>query len=268
MARQISRKTVLRSVVSIGLLLFLVYQEFMFTIIGDTFYAFDNERLDLSIIPFALVGGLYGYVVSFICFLVIFIIKLFTDGYMAHVLAIYMLGGFSMAMAAQYRRFRTIPRTIFTFVISIVSVSLVAAMNEMVRQSDFTYNVGMLERYLTGYSFSLFITCLVLFLFFRFAPDTVKSCFPIGIGYTREYVSNLLLQNQLKKTRLSVKITLLTGILAVVMGASAALFANILIVFLTHSHCVKQRRRAVNMHLRRNLYKLAAPAFRPHLYCA
>ena len=217
-----------RALAGTFIMLLLVHQMFMFVIVGNTSFAFDNNLLDLSLIPFLLVGGLYGYVISFICFLTVFIAKLITDGYTAHILAIYMMGGFVMSMASEYRMFRTKKRTVITFFITTFLVSLVAAMNEMVRNRDYVYRTGLFESYVAGYSFAIFVTCVSLYLFLNYAPDRIKSCFPLGIVYTREYVENLLLQEKLKKTRLSVKITVLTTLLALIMGISAGFYANLL----------------------------------------
>ena len=65
-------KKIIGYILNLFVLIVLIRYAVRFTIVGDTSFAFNERMMDLSIIPFALIGGLYGYVVSFIFFLCIF----------------------------------------------------------------------------------------------------------------------------------------------------------------------------------------------------
>ena len=197
---------------------------------GQRILLFNKEWLDITIMMFALIGGLYGYVIGLIYFLLIFFSKLFIDGSNAYMMAVYLVAIYVVSMFAQYRWYRTVWKTIWATIIGNTLISAISIACEMIQRRTLELLTGeALLSHSVSVAFGMTMTSLVLFLFFNFAPDSVKSIFPLGVGYTRAYIRNLLLQSTLRKTRLSIKITSIIVAVAALLGGFAGVFANYLL---------------------------------------
>ncbi|WP_196808761.1 response regulator [Butyrivibrio sp. AC2005] len=191
---------------------------------------YHNLRFNMATLSFIFMGALFGYFLALNAYQLLFIVALFLRGEDAYLLTPFMLASFMFSMFSQYRWFRTRIRTILAFFISYFVLLFFEFLNiEVMIKYDF--NSGQFFKmisHLTDPAISCFLGCLSLYLFFNYAPDFIKGIFPLGYLYTREYVENLIFQNAIKKTRLSVKITAIAISEAIVLGAFSIFYTRIL----------------------------------------
>ena len=191
---------------------------------------YHNLRFNMATLSFIFMGALFGYFLALNAYQLLFIVALFLRGEDAYLLTPFMLATFMFSVFSQYRWFRTRIRTILAFFISYFVLLFFEFLNiEVMIKYDF--NSGQFLKmisHLTDPAISCFLGCLSLYLFFNYAPDFIKGIFPLGYLYTREYVENLIFQNAIKKTRLSVKITTIAILEAIVLGAFSIFYTRIL----------------------------------------
>ncbi|WP_408069594.1 response regulator [Butyrivibrio sp. JL13D10] len=223
-----------------------LYVLILFSLIGLMFYVYFSPgflilhhyglMFNFSYIPFIAIAALYGYYLALNAYLILFITAIFVDGDNTYLLTAYMALLFLYSMFSQYRWFRSKIKTVLAFVISyLVSLFFEFFNHDMILAYDFTS--GSFDKFFNHAStpmHSCILSCIFFYLFFNHAPDFVKRIFPLGYMYTREYVENLLFQNSLKKTKLSIKITSIIIIEALLLGSFSIVFINILFPDLRH----------------------------------
>ncbi len=207
-------------------------------------YFLDNymfvHRLGLDInfryLPFILIGSLFGYFLALNAYLVLFITAVFLNSMDAFLLTPYMIVIFLYSIFSQYRWFRTKEKTISAFICSyLVCLIFESLNNEYMIKYDFEMGrINTILNHTTGPLFSCLVGCFFLYIFFNHAPDFIKGIFPLGYMYTREYVENLILQNSIKKTRISTKISTLIIIETVLLSVFSIIFISILFPDLRH----------------------------------
>lgn len=187
---------------------------------------FGDYSIAVSYIPFLFIAGLYGYLVSMIAFLGIFLYIMITSMGGAFYLSVYLSGIFAYSLFAQYFWFKSKKKTVLlTFITALISGVMGTLCFTAVANSR--YEITIYTNFLIYFFGAITATTFVsgvLFFFLNYAPDSVKAFFPIGYGYTKEYQANFMLKNYHKKTRLSVKITAIIIAVELLLGISVAWF--------------------------------------------
>ena len=187
---------------------------------------------DISAIPFIIFSALYGYFYSLNLYLALFITALILNADRAYLMTPFMIAMFLYSMFSQYRWFRTKTKTVLAFLTGFASMLLINGVcgnyianrrfGESVVKSIFIFHnaLDILE--------SNIICCVALYLFFNKFPDIIKCIFPLGYGYTREYVEDLVFQKSVRKNQLSVRITFIIILEALLLCAFSILFVDLL----------------------------------------
>ncbi len=187
---------------------------------------------DISAIPFIIFSALYGYLYSLNLYLALFITALILNADRAYLMTPFMIAMFLYSMFSQYRWFRTKTKTVLAFLTGFASMLLINGVcgnyianrrfGESVVKSIFIFHnaLDILE--------SNIICCVALYLFFNKFPDIIKCIFPLGYGYTREYVEDLVFQKSVRKNQLSVRITFIIILEALLLCAFSILFVDLL----------------------------------------
>ncbi|WP_051656807.1 response regulator [Butyrivibrio sp. AE3004] len=193
-------------------------------------------NIDLTYVPFMLIGGLFGYFLSLNAYLFLFLIAVCLSSMDAYLLTPYMVITYVFSMFSQYRWFRTRGKTVSSLLYSYFICLFFEALNKdyMIKYDFEISHISALLRHVSVPIYSCLVGCLFFYLFFNYAPDILKAIFPLGYMYTREYVQNLLFQNSLKKTRLSIKITFIIIVEAMLLGFFSIAFIRILFPDLRH----------------------------------
>ena len=189
----------------------------------------------LSLTPFMLFGGLYGYFISFIIFLALFITRMALNMEDAYMMAVYLAGMYLYSMMGQYRWFRMRSKALAGCLATaaLTAVLRFICANAFAEYRLIGFSADIIIKELINASANAALSGLVLYLFFNHATDGMKECFPIGVGYTGAYIKDLLLQNSLRKTRLSRKITFIIIGLIVILGIFGSIFSKILLSDMT-----------------------------------
>ncbi len=180
----------------------------------------------VGFIPFLLIAGLYGYFLSMLSFLAIFIAIMALKMEGAFYLSIYLASILVYSLFAQYYWFKS---KIKTLILSIITTAISTIMSNLcfVAVATSTYGPEILSSfsfYFIGSLVSTGIVSIFLYWFFNHAPDSIKSVFPISYGYTDEYQNNAELITYNKKTKLSIKITAIIVGVELILGVSVAWF--------------------------------------------
>ncbi len=178
------------------------------------------------ILPFLLLGGLYGYMISLIIFLISFIVSLATDMDNAYKMTIYLVAAICFSIFGQYYWFGTKKKTalsaLFTLLITSFTELLCLTLVELSQ-----YAVGqMLEFrfYFVREALCIFVTAFFFHFYYVKTPDSWKYPFPIAIAYTGYYQNDKEIKRQLRKTKVSFKITFIIIAVELLLGIFVAIF--------------------------------------------
>ncbi|SFC19495.1 response regulator [Butyrivibrio sp. YAB3001] len=204
------------------------------------FFALNGSKLNYSsngtvyvtffIFPFLVLGALYGYYVSMISFVIAFVIVLITDMQSSYNMAIFMVAALSFSLFSQYSFFMTKKKT---FIAAIAALILTSAIEYLcftvIRKNEYNLSeVFDYVHYFTRDALIVFGTAALIYLFMTKAPDIVKTIFPLGAVYTKAFQENKEYQRNIRKTRLSMKITLIIVGVELVLGIAVGLFMMVL----------------------------------------
>ncbi len=186
--------------------------------------------ISFFILPFLLLGGFYGYLVSLIVFLASFILCLFLDMDSAYKMTIYLVACLCFSLLAQYRWFATVKKTLlgaiftlcFTSIIELVCLTLIVSNEYEIEQ------IMNIRHYIFRDVLVIFLTALFFHFFFTKTPDAFKHPFPNGVPYTSFYQTDSDFRRGLRKTRVSIKITAIIFGVELILGISVALFMVVL----------------------------------------
>ncbi len=216
-----------------GVCVFLILIQWMVRVAlpGTDFRHGEGFWNKLMLLPFILFGGLYGYFISFLVFLALFVTDMFMELKDSYIMSVYLAGMFIFSMMGQYRWFRQKRKTLLGTLIGIFILTWIGFFcRDVFASYDFDgikmQSLGSHFVYAVG---NVLIPGLFFYLFYNYMPDGVKEIFPLGVAYTKKYVSDLLLQNELKKTRVSRKITVIIVGIVISLGVAGSAFSQILL---------------------------------------
>ncbi|SDB05465.1 Signal transduction histidine kinase [Pseudobutyrivibrio sp. YE44] len=211
---------------------------------GDYFTNSGTEVVaGFYLLPTLLLAGLYGYLVSFFIFLVGFIITLCVNMNNAYSMVIYMAAILCFSLCSQDLYFKKLWKTIVTCTITFIFItfnnflcfSAVANMNYKLH-NYFSTNFYTYKEIIAIYG-----TGLLLYLFFNYAPDKWKYCFPLGVVYLKDNPGVNDIWRKLRKTRVSVKITATIILVEIVLGIGVAVFMMVLFPDIKKVFTTRQR---------------------------
>lgn len=178
-----------------------------------------------SILPFLLIGGLYGYLISSIVFSIAFVCSLVYNMDNAYKMAIYLVPMLCFSFFGQYLWFRTVKKTILSAFFTLVLTALVELLCiSLVAQNSYAPGQLMnLWKYLLREVIVIFGTAFLFYLYYSKTRDFWKYPFPVGVAYTGYYQEEEV-RKQLRKTKVSYKITAIIIAVEVLLGIFVAFF--------------------------------------------
>ena len=182
------------------------------------------------IAPFLWLGALYGYLLSMISFVITFFTIAFLQPSHAYYLSTCLVAIICFSLFAQYFWFNKPFKALFACIITVFCVGMMDTLCLTVvaaEQYDASVVFDGLKHTATD-AITIIVIGGLLHVFFTFTPDDIKGIFPIGYGYTKKYQNNEQLQRNLRKTRVSVKITAIIIGVELILGISVAGFMAIL----------------------------------------
>lgn len=224
-------KKILQRLVGVCVFLVLIQWMVRVSLPGKDFRMGESFWNRMMLLPFILFGGLYGYFISFLVFLALFISDMFMELKDSYIMSVYLTGMFIFSMMGQYRWFRQKRKTLLGTLIGIFILTWIGFFcRDVFASYDFDgikmQSLGSHFAYAVG---NVLVPALLFYLFYNYMPDGVKEIFPIGTAYTKRYISDLLLQNELKKTRVSRKITVIIVGIVMILGIAGSAFSQILL---------------------------------------
>ncbi|MBR1622555.1 MAG: hybrid sensor histidine kinase/response regulator, partial [Pseudobutyrivibrio sp.] len=163
-----------------------------------------------------------------------FVITFFTIAFLqpshAYYLSTCLVAIICFSLFAQYFWFNKPFKALFACIITVFCVGMMDTLCLTViaaEQYDASVVFDGLKHTATD-AITIIVIGGLLHVFFTFTPDDIKGIFPIGYGYTKKYQNNEQLQRNLRKTRVSVKITAIIIGVELILGISVAGFMAIL----------------------------------------
>ncbi len=178
------------------------------------------------LLPFLLMGGLYGYLYSMIAFAISFGCTLVFETSEAYIMSVYLVATLCFSLFSQYHFFKTWKKTLIAAAATLFMTSIIEmCCFLLVINNDYRIaviaNIGV---YMVREVILIFGTAFLLYLYFQKTPDRFKVVFPLGIAYTKAFLDDSDIQKQIRKTRISVKITIMIISLEVILGIAVAVF--------------------------------------------
>lgn len=176
--------------------------------------------------PFLLMGGLYGYLCSMIAFAISFGCALVFETSKAYIMSVYLVATLCFSLFSQYHFFKTWKKTLIAaaatlFITSIIEMCCFLLVINNDYRIAVIANIGV---YMVREVILIFGTAFLLYLYFQKTPDRFKVVFPLGIAYTKAFLDDSDIQKQIRKTRISVKITIMIISLEVILGIAVSVF--------------------------------------------
>lgn len=179
-----------------------------------------------AVMPYLILGGLYGYFVSLISFLIMFIYVLIADSDNVYKMSINLAVLLCFSLAGQYRMFSTWIKTAITAAATLLITTFMQFFTIVVVDGkQYTLDAyPLFMKYFFRGIVVAFLTAFLLHFYFTKAPDNLKYPFPVSVTYTSFYYSDIELQTGFKKTKVSIKITAIIILLEIILGIFVAIF--------------------------------------------
>lgn len=186
--------------------------------------------MSFSIVPFLLIGALYGYFISLISFTVSFIVSLVYNTNNAYMMSIYLVPVICFSIFSQYYYFKTRKKTFVAALITLLLTSFIEVLCiSILKASEYTFvKILDLGVYLLRDIVAIFAIAFLLHYFFLKAPDTCKILFPLGLLYTKKFSDNSDLARGIRKTKVSMKLTVIIITVEFLLGLFVAIFLIVL----------------------------------------
>lgn len=183
-----------------------------------------------AIIPFLLTGALYGYFISLISFTVAFVISLLYNTDQAYMMSIFLVDVICFSMFSQYYYFKNKKKTIIATAVTLFFNSFIEMMCfSVVSESEYSFSkLWDIRFYILSDILAVCLTSLVIYLFFTKGPDICKCLFPLGMIYTKAFKVDEQMLRGIRKTKVSMKLTVMTILLEVLLGVFVAIFLVVL----------------------------------------
>ena len=185
--------------------------------------------ITIFILPYLLVGALYGYLISSLIFVIAFISTLTYNMDVAYNMSIYLVAALCFSFFGQYLWFKNIVKTILAALITLSMVAFLETLCLSVIYSN-SYSVDKLKDFgyfFTCESFVVVITALFFYMYYSKTSEIMKYPFPIAVAYTSYYQEEDV-KRRLRKTKVSYKITTIIILVELLLGFFVAVFMMVL----------------------------------------
>ncbi|MCR5558445.1 MAG: hybrid sensor histidine kinase/response regulator, partial [Butyrivibrio sp.] len=182
------------------------------------------------ILPYLLLGGLYGYLFSLMIFLIAFIVSLVNNTDDAYKMAIYLVVTICFSLFGQYFWFETKKKTALCAFITLVLTSAMELLClTLIEISEYGLEQIMNYRYyFVRDALVIFVTAFLYHFYLVLTPDFCKYPFPVAVDYTGYYQKDKELKRSLRKTKVSYKITTIIIAVELLLGIFVAIFMVVL----------------------------------------
>jgi len=183
-----------------------------------------------AIIPFLLTGALYGYFISLISFTAAFIISLIYTTDTAYMMSIYLTDVICFSIFSQYSFFATKKKTVIAATVTLFVNSFIELMcYSVIRVSEYSFSkIWDIRWYILSDITVIFFVSFMLHLFFTKAPDICKYPFPLGFHYTKSCHDDEAMTRFVRRTKVSIKLTLLIILVEFLLSIFVAAFMVVL----------------------------------------
>nr|WP_297707010.1 response regulator [uncultured Butyrivibrio sp.] len=182
------------------------------------------------ILPYLIIGGFYGYLISSIVFLISFICTLVVNMNDAYKMPIYLVAALCFSVFGQYLWFGTIKKTALAALFTLIATSFTELLCLSVLETN-EYTLSQIIQagtYFYRDACVIIVTSFLFHFYFTKTPDSWKYPFPIAVAYTGYYQNDKELSKRLRKTKVSVKITAIIIGVELLLGVSVAIFMVVL----------------------------------------
>ncbi len=176
--------------------------------------------------PFLMLAALYGYLISYISFVIAFIIFYVTNMSETYFMAVQLVAVTCFSLFSQYSFFKTKKNTAIAAVCTLLVTDIIEFVCFSIIQAD-NYDMSVLTiifSYIPNEFMLMFLMAFMIYWFMNKTPDSIKTIFPLGRMYTKEYENNKELQRGVRKTRVSIKITVIIISIELILGFCVAFF--------------------------------------------
>ena len=177
------------------------------------------------------IAGFYGYLLSLIPFFGTFVTLLFMNTELAYCSIVYLVAILCFSLFSQYFWFNSIKKTLIACTVTMLLVGFTENLCITVLAADnysFEGTIISLCVFFIRNVLVIFASGVFMYLYFTKLPDVFKLPFPIALAYTKGYQENYVLKRQLRKTKISVKITAIIIIVELILGFSVGIFMIVL----------------------------------------
>ena len=182
------------------------------------------------ILPYLILGGLYGYLISMIVFLIAFIASLIFNTNDAYKMSIYLVSTLCFSLFSQYFWFATKKKTALAALFTLIITSFTELLCLSVIETN-EYALEQMKNLRLYFCRDVCVIFAAAFLFYVYltkTPDSWKYPFPLAVGYTGFYQNDKEFSKHLRKTKVSYKITAIIILLELLLGVFVALFMVVL----------------------------------------
>ncbi len=182
--------------------------------------------LAFFILPYLVLGALYGYLISLVVFMFSFIVTFIYDMDDAYKMVINLMATICFSLFGQYFWFATKKKTFLAALITLAITSLMELLCLSLLVSN-EYELSKMVYY--GHYFArdalcIFASAFIYHCYVKYTPDYCKFPFPVAVGYTGFYQKDKEFSRSLRKTKVSYKITAIIIFVELILGISVAVF--------------------------------------------
>ncbi len=186
--------------------------------------------ISFFILPYLLLGGLYGYLVCLIVFMIAFIITLIYDMNSAYKMSIFLVTTLCFSLMGQYHMFASKLKTAACAFITLICTSTMELLClTLIAENDYQFEqIIDFGNYLLRDALIIFFMAFFFHFYFTKAPDVCKYPYPIAVAYTGFYENDKDFKRSLRKTRVSIKIAFIIFGVELILGIFVAIFMVVL----------------------------------------
>lgn len=178
------------------------------------------------LVPFMLLGALYGYVISLISFAITFIFTLVYDMESAYMSAIFLVAAMCFALFSQFFWFQTKKKTFVAALITMVATAVIEFMClSVIRTANYGVSVrGQFFDYLRRENTTILFLAFLIHFYVTKAPDIWKVPYYMVRRYTKAFQNNEQLKRRLRVTKVGAKINVIIIGIELIMGVYFSVF--------------------------------------------
>ena len=187
-------------------------------------------QIVIFLLPFLLLAGLYGYLISMISFIICFLVCILAKTEQAYTLSVFLVATFVYSIFSQYFWFKTLLKTLLASLFTTIVTTVMSVLCFVVVDRR-TYSLEAFKEvpsYFLGTFLIVSVSSLILYAYLKYIPDKFKVFFPLAYGYTKEYQRNEFIRRYQRKTKVSIRITTIIILVELILSLSVASFIPVL----------------------------------------